>query len=299
MSKIEIRNLDDLVIHPALKSQPRLSDDQLLSWRKGMKRRGESATPAIYVTADNQIVDGRHRFWCAKKLGWKTIPAIMVKDEEICSLIFETLANRRHYSKGQLAYIIAPMIDEIFAEAKKRQMTGTAATPNTETPESIAAGLGISYRVLLQAREIHDYFDTDKAKRTLTDRDEVTEKNVTLKEFFEPRILLVEDPEAPRTRAYGLGAVLAGIKQILTLEQREGAGRSHGGGRPERVEKQLQLFGTAMTGLQNKFVYWTKWDEDTRTEAIKALPPVIEKMPRELLVAFGKLIATELKRQDK
>ena len=71
MNKIEIRNLDDLDIHPALKSQPRLTDDELLSWRKGMKRRGEAATPPIYITADHQIVDGRHRFWCAKKLGWK------------------------------------------------------------------------------------------------------------------------------------------------------------------------------------------------------------------------------------
>ncbi len=299
MNKIEIRNLDDLDIHPALKSQPRLTDDELLSWRKGMKRRGEAATPPIYITDDNQIVDGRHRYWCARKLGWKTIPAIVVKDDEVFTLIKETIINRRHYSKGQLAYSVAPLVEGVFAEAKKRILAGGTHTPTTETPESIAADMKISYRVLAQAQEIHDYFNTDKAKRTLTDRDEVTEKNVTLKEFFEPRILLVEDPEAPRTRAYGLGAVLAGIKQILMLEKRDGEGRAHGGGRPERVEKQLQLFGTAMTGLQNKFVYWQKWDEATRHEAIQALPPVIEKMPRELLVAFGKLIATELKRQDK
>lgn len=298
-TKIEIRNLDDLVIHPALKSQPRLSDDELLGWRKGMKRRGESATPAIYVTADNQIVDGRHRFWCAKKLGWKTIPVVVVKDDEIYSLIFETIANRRHYSKGQLAYIIAPMIDDIFSEARKRMLAGTLATASTETPETIASGLHISYRVLLQARELHQLFEDDKTKRTLTDREEVTEKGVTFREFFEPRILLVEDPEAPRTRAYGLGAALAGIKQILDIEKRQGNGKGHGGGRPEKVDKQLQLFGTAMTGLKNKFVYWQKWDDDTRGEAVKSLPPVVEGMPDDLLAEFAKVIKTELKRREK
>ena len=197
MNKIEIRNLDDLDIHPALKSQPRLTDDELLSWRKGMKRRGEAATPPIYITDDNQIVDGRHRYWCARKLGWKTIPAIVVKDDEVFTLIKETIINRRHYSKGQLAYSVAPLVEGVFAEAKKRILAGGTHTPTTETPESIAADMKISYRVLAQAQEIHDYFNTDKAKRTLTDRDEVTEKNVTLKEFFEPRILLVEDPDAP------------------------------------------------------------------------------------------------------
>ena len=296
--KIETRNLEDLSIHPALKSQPRLSEDELLSWRKGMKRRGESATPPIYVTSDNLIVDGRHRYWCARKLGWKTIPAVVVKDDEIYSLIFETIAHRRHYTKGQLAFVIAPMIDEVFAEAKKRMMAGATAAPHTETPESIAAGLHISYRVLLQAREIHDFFENDKAKRTLTDRDEVMEKNVTFREFFEPRIMMAEDPDAPRTRAYGLGAVLAGIKQILFLEANKEK-RPHGGGRPDRIEKQLQLFSSSLTGLRTKFEYWQKWDEDTRTEAVKALSPVVEEMPADLLAEFAKAIKLEQKRRDK
>jgi hypothetical protein len=133
----------------------------------------------------------------------------------------------------------------------------------------------------------------------LTDRDEVTEQGVTLKEFFEPRILLAEDPEAPRTRAYGLGAVLAGIKQIITIEQRKDVGRGHDGGRPDKVEKQLALFTDSMHALENKFVYWRKWDDECRAEAVKALPPVVEKMPDDLLAEFSKAIKTELKRREK
>lgn len=302
-NKIELRNVEDLTIHAALKAQPRLSDDELLAWRKGMKRRGESATPPLFITSHNEIVDGRHRWWCAKKLGFKTVPVQIVRDDEIFSLIFETLANRRHYTKSQLAYIVAPLLDDVFAEAKKRELAGVKDPLHSvqrvaETPESIAQNLGISYRVLAQAKEIHALFDMDKTKRTLTDRDEVTEKNVTLREFFEPRILLVEDPESPRTRAYGLGAALAGIKQLLLIEQNRDT-RPHGGGRPERVDKQLQLFDSALHGLETKFEYWQKWDEDTREEAIKSLPKVVEKMPKELLHAFAKTITTELKRREK
>jgi hypothetical protein len=297
-TKIETRNIDDLEIHPALRTQPRLSDDELLTWRKSMKRRGESATPPIYVTADDKIVDGRHRYWCSKKLGWKTIPVQVVKEDEIFAIIFESLVNRRHYSKGQLAYVAAPMVEGVFSESKKRMLAGGAQSGAAqETPESIAAGMGISYRVLAQAQEIHQFFENDKTKRNLTDRDEVTEKNVTLKEFFEPRILLVEDPEAPRTRAYGLGAVLAGIKQVLSVEQRNVSGRGHGGGRPDRVEKQLALFIESLHGVENKFTYWAKWDEETRGEAVKVLNPMLEKMPPDLLVEFSKAIKLEQKRR--
>ena len=55
--KIETRNLDDLSIHPAIKSQPRLSDDELLEWRKGLKKRGEQRVPPISITSENEIVD--------------------------------------------------------------------------------------------------------------------------------------------------------------------------------------------------------------------------------------------------
>jgi hypothetical protein len=299
MSKPEYKDLDDLSIHPLVKDQPRLSDEQLLPWRKEMKRAGElNQKRAVLITAENQIVDGRHWYWCCKKLGWRKIRYEIVPEGEVMATIFNTLVNRRHYSKGQLAYIVAPMLDGIFAEARKRQIAGGAAPVAAETPETIAGSMGISIRVLHQAREIHELFESDKTKRTLTDRDDVTEKNVTFREFYEPRLLLVEDPEAPRTRAYGLGAVLAGIKQTHSIEK-NATTRPHGGGRPERVDKQLQLFGTAMTGLQNKFVYWQKWDEDTRAEAVKAFSPVVEKMPDDLLAEFAKAIKTELKRREK
>ena len=307
--KLEYRNIDDLTIHPAVKSQPRLSEDELLEWRKGFKAAGEGNMPPIYITPDGQIVDGRHRYWCAKKLGWKTVPVIVVPDDQVYSIILESLANRRHYTKSQLAYIVVPMLDDVFNEAKKRMLAtqnneaGKAASHSlqscAETPESVAARLGVSYRVLMQAKEIRELFKADKVKRTMTDRDEVTEKDVTLEEFFEPRILLAEDPEAPRTRAYGLGAVLAGCHAVIKMEGMAANGRVHDGGRPAKVEQQLSLFDDSLKSFSTKFAYWEKWNQETRQAAMAALPPVVEKMPPDLQVELARLLKIELKRHEK
>jgi len=314
MNQYQYRDPASLTIHPALKSQPRLALDhpQMIAWRRGMKRSGLDAHEVL-ITGGNEIVDGRHWCWNAKALQWEKVRVRLVADNEVSAVIMETLVNRRHYTKGQLAYIVAPMLDDIFAEARGReqatlrQNSATAlhsvqsgpsalSAKGIETPDSIAANLGISYRVLMQAREIHEMFRSDKTKRTMTDRDDVTEKGVTLQEFFEPRILLVEDPEAPRTRAYGLGAVIAGAKAVINME---GKGRDHGGGRPREIQQQLTLFGTSINAFGAKFDYWKKWEPETRQAAMASLPPVVEKMPDDLLAEFAKVIKTELKRREK
>ncbi len=306
-TQYEYRDPQDLSVHPALKNQPRLAQAHptMLAMRREMKRRGEdNQSRAILVTPENEIVDGRHWWWNAKALAWKQVRVEVVAENEVNAVIMATLVNRRHYSKGQLAYIVAPMVENVFKEAKCRMLAAQnnnaassfalGAKGSDETPETIAASMGISYRVLAQAQEIHEYFKVDATKRTMTDRDDVTEKGVTLREFFEPRILLEEDPEAPRTRAYGLGAVLAGIKALLNMEGKQ---TPHGGGRPQNIQKQLNLFTDALGDFKNKFSYWQKWEPETRQAALNELPPVVEKMPDDLLAEFAKAIKTELKRR--
>jgi hypothetical protein len=303
------RDPADLTIHSALKNQPRLANDHptMLAMRKEMKRRGEdNASRSILVTSENEIVDGRHWWWNAKALQWKKVRVEIVDESEVHAVIMATLVNRRHYSKGQLAYIVAPMVESVFKEARQRMLAGQPSAlsakgvdPLTDgalpSPESVATSMGISYRVLAQAQEIHEYFKTDNAERTMTDRDGVTEKKVTLKAFFEPRILLEEDPEAPRTRAYGLGAVLAGIKALINMEGKE---KPHGGGRPKNVQKQLDLFTDALGDLKTKFTYWQKWEPETRQAALDGLPPLIQGMPPEMLHETFKLVKIEIKRLE-
>ena len=296
--KIETRNLDDLSIHPAIKSQPRLSDDELLEWRKGLKKRGEQRVPPISITSENEIVDGRHRYWCARKLGWKTIPVEVVGADEVNDIIIDTLTNRRSYTKGQLAFILAPQVDpnaNASLIAFKSEARNSVPSFGIST-EDLAAKINTSSRVVRQAIEVREFFKTDKTKRTMTDRDAVTEKNVTLEEFFLPRIMLSEDPEAPRSRPYGLGAVIAACTAIQKMA---GKDAPHGGGRPESVNRQLSLFENSLGDFTAKFSYWQKWEPETRQAALNTLPPVVEKMPDDLLAEFAKVVKTELKRREK
>ena len=294
------RNTDDLVIHSAIKKQPRLTDEELLEWRKGFKEGGEERMPALLVTPDNEIVDGRHRYWCARQLGWKRVPVQVIPVEAVNSIIVQSLTNRRSYTKGQLAFILAPFVDlKANALSKAATQFGTVANSvrhqNGLTTDELAALIKTSSRIIQQALEIRELFATDKTKRTMTDRDDVTEKNVTLEEFFTPRILLAEDPEAPRTRPYGLGAVIAACHAIQKMEDRE---NPHTGGRPKDAEKQLQLFTNSLDGFVTKFEYWQKWEPETRQAALATVAPTVEKMPDALLAEFARTIKLEQKRRS-
>ena len=277
--KIEIRNLEDLTIHPALKTQPRLADDELLAWRKGMKRRGEAATPPIYITGDHQIVDGRHRYWCARKLGWKTIPVQIVPEEEVMNVIFETLLHRRHLTPGQRAYVIAEHLDEAFEEARRRKLAnlnnrlGEAernSVPFCKTSDDWAAEIGVSVRYLRDARKIYDYYAAMPEKRTFTDDDGKKHKDVTAREYFEPRMMAEETP-------VGLGAVIAGLGFLTNVKD-----RWHSGGRPQETQKQFDLFSKLVTDEDNRWEYWQKFDAETRAEHFAEVRNKAAQLPPEV-----------------
>lgn len=275
--KIETRNLEDLSIHPALKTQPRLLDDELISWRKGMKRRGEAATPPLYITADNQIVDGRHRYWCARKLGWKTVPVTIIPDSEIMTLILETLLNRRHYTPGQRAYIVAEHIGEAFEEAKRRMLSGGKDTLGTEfrgskTPEEYAAEIGVSVRYLRDARAIYEAYKQLPGNRTFTDDEGKKHKEVTARQYFEARIMADEKP-------IGLGAALAGLGYLIKKEAGERSGREFGGGKPQQAHKQFQLFNKLVSDEETRWEYWQKFDPETKSEHFAAVRTQAAQLP--------------------
>ena len=302
----EYRDPAELTIHAAIKAQPRLAldDPKMIAWRKGMKRSGPDAHEVL-ITADNQIVDGRHWVWNAKSLQWPKVRVQVVADEDVLAIVMATLIHRRHYTKGQLAFIMAPHVD--LNANRHNQLAGLKQGDAIPVANSVRNGktlgisavdlseqLGTSVRIIQQALDIRELFAADKTKRTMTDRDDVTEKGVTLEEFFTPRILMEEDPEAPRTRAYGLGAVLAGIKAVVKMAEKE---TPHGGGRPQNVQKQLDLFEDSLKGVKAKYVYWEKWEPETQQVALAELPPFVEGMPDGLFEGLVKVVKTEAKRR--
>lgn len=300
--QIQIVNPKDLHEHPLLKALPPLAKDDpdLLKISDSVQEIGRITDP-IKITKDGRLVDGRKRRLAAI-MQQVDLPAIEVSDEDAATLIISSLEARTHYTKAQRAFLLVPFMEEAFAEARKRQLTGVKgnllhSVQKVRTPEDHAREMGVSYRVLMQAKELRDLFAKHPEKRTLTDRAGVSEKGVTFEEFFTPRLLMHEDPEnAESTRPYGLGAALTGIKTHLAQEKHP---HKKTGGKPKKIEKQLDLFKEAFSSLGKRYKYWAAWDPETKKEGSAAIIPAIERMPDDLLATLHKTVGTELKRRKK
>lgn len=293
-SERKLRNVPvaDLEIAPWLKGMPHMQqghpeyDAMMGAWMA-------SGVPPLAVTKDNLIADGRHRFWWAERMKLPTLPCYEVSEEEGRLIAITSVTGRKHLTASQRAYLVYPHLKPAFAEAEKRRLTqlkfaGSAietksvrfdaekgSNLQTETLESWAERLGCTVRLIQQARELHELF-ADTKERTITDRDGNTEDDVTLKDFFEPRLLRSEEP-------YGLGGVLTAIKQIYDLERKAGAGKAHTGGKPKTVEKQLDLFTETVTDELKRWDYWRKFDAETRSEHWKRVQAAAAKLDADKL----------------
>lgn len=198
----------------------------------------------IKITARNEIVDGRHRWTAAQRINLGEVPVEVVSDDDVATIIIDSLLNRRHYTRSQMAYIAYPIVAPAHRELRAMHTSGLMAgnvrreAPRaTSTVVEVAASFGISERLFQQAAQLHAKFEADPE----------------LRRKFEPSIF---DEEKPA----GLGAVLAGIGG-LTAQAARGF---HNGGRPQEVERQLELFAATVIDGLKRWEYWQGWDDETR-----------------------------------
>lgn len=266
-----------LTLHPLLKSQPgewQDDDPRFESLIQDIRENG--ILDPIKITAANQIVDGRHRWRAAKKAKLEEIPFEIIPDDQIAAIILRSLLHRRHYTKGQLAYLAAPLMVPTFEEAMQRKLQNLRKgqqTPEAHsvrfgerdmTMEQLAAQLNVSPRLIDQAHKIHEEFELHPDWRASD----------------EPKIL---DPDDPA----GLGAIIAGF-----------AGRVSTKSKPKPAARQLQLFEQAITDLETRFTYWKNFDDDQKRTAIAPLASAVETMPDDLLNQFARTIRAEQKRRE-
>lgn len=130
-----------LTVHPALKDVPEWSEDdpQFESLCRSIHKRG--ILQPLIVDSKSRIVDGRHRWRGGKRLKLEEVPVHVVSDDEALAIIIDTLAQRRHYTKGALAYMLVPIVSD-----KKKSVS------------AIAEETGISQRVIEQAIEVLKIF---------------------------------------------------------------------------------------------------------------------------------------------
>ena len=276
---IYLRDPAKLRIHRLLKHQPgEWEDDD--SRFKGLcddiKARG--VDQPLGITAEGHIVDGRHRWRAAKRHQLALVPCRVYTESEAAAVIVQSLLQRRHYTPGQRAYLLAPTLTDAFTAAAKRMLAGKPVQPSElgsegpKTLESWAHDIGVSVRYLREAHKVWELFKDDK-KRSMTDNEDVTEDNVTLREFYEPRILREEKP-------YGLGYVVSGAASVLEAERK---GTPHKGGRPDDTDNQLRLFNQVTTDEFNRWEYWTKFDDTTKAKHFSELRAKASALPPDRL----------------
>lgn len=237
----------------------------------------------LQILKDGRVVDGEMRRTAAKALQFEWVPVIIVSEDEAASIVLSSMIQRRHYTPGQRAYQIAPMIDEAWNEAHRRMLAGREKDPRnsvsrvSKTPDEWAAEIGVSVQYLRQARELHELFAAHPEKRDLTDSEGVTVKKTTFRKFFEARIMREEKP-------YGLGAVKAGITYILDAEKWP---NKKTGGRAKDTDKQLRLFNDVVENAVSRWDYFQKWDDATKKEHWKTVRIKAETIPTERAAAMA------------
>jgi hypothetical protein len=97
-------------------------------------------------------------------------------------------------------------------------------------------------------------------------------KALTLREYYEPRIMDDDDP-------VGLGAVIAGIGAKLSPNT---ANQNKSG--------QLELFTHAFETLQTRFTYWAKFSDSQKAQARPEIRATVAAMPGDLREEFEKAI---------
>lgn len=299
MNTTEKRDPATLTPHAKVKhliGRWQVDSDESQAMRRSIREKG--ILVPLLVTPDNQIMDGVTRWMNARALQLAEVPVLVMAEEECLSILIDTELHRRHHTKGQLAFRLAPMIESAWGERQRRQIAslsrGAASpSPACKTVEEYALEAGVSIALMKQAREIHQLFKqhAETVWEFGRDGEAVGFKRgdqLTFEQYFTARIMAAHDP-------IGLGAALTGIKQKLSQAAHEARGHKHGGGRPESEERQMMLLRQAWGDLNNRWVYWREMNEDAKENVKLAMTEAIEGAPEDVLLELKRKIENVLK----
>lgn len=255
-------NVDHISEHPLIAHLPRWDSKsaELTALADDVGAHGIHQ-PLIVTSEQHLLVDGRHRLMAARLAGIPEVPVIFCDEKEVADIVLGTLAHRRHFSKGALAYmsypVLAAMQTSHGGDRKSKSIQSTL-----KSAELIAYDLGFGRDLFFQAKQLHEKF---------AERED-------LREEYEPRILAGE---------IGLGACIAGLA---------GKQATAGGTRNDRPPEQL-VFAT-FSDLRSRFSRWEKIEPANRkaicheaADTILALPEEVQESILKALRAARRLAA--------
>ena len=116
-----------LTIHPDLKDLPQWSDDdpQFEALFRDIESRGIDYP--LKINSRKQICDGRHRWRGARRVKLPLVPCDVVPDDQVHFVIIQSIAQRRHYTKSALAYMLAPVLRSQSSTQAQFEQLGNAS----------------------------------------------------------------------------------------------------------------------------------------------------------------------------
>jgi hypothetical protein len=205
----------------------------------------------IQITVDGKVVDGWTRVLAARAWAMKEVPCVVVEPEEANEIVLRELLLRRNLTKGQRAYVAAPILGETFEQKRVRRLENLRKGQQSPMPTQLASGktvqewarfLGFSDVLMEQANWLHETF----------------KKAPDLREEWEAKIF---DPDKP----FGLGACKAGIVQVIEAEKN---GQKFNPNRSGQLELFMQTFAD---GVANRFRLWNEMAAGDKKEVKSAI----------------------------
>jgi hypothetical protein len=211
----------------------------------------------VLIDGHGRVVDGRNRRNAAAALGIE-VPVREVSDEDAPDIIISSLGNRRHVTKGAMAYLLAPLMKPAVEASRKRRVENVCSDSllsglsGNKTVEHMADGLGFGRNLFFQALKIHEKFAETPGLRTQ----------------FEEQIL---------TGELGLGGAIQAIAGKLATEDK-----------PRVVRPANELIVRAFTDLRNRWVGYATLSEDKRNEVKAEVIAAAPDWPADLAAATAK-----------
>lgn len=205
--KIELRDPTDLRPLPFVKAMVRWGkeSDEFKGFCDDVRDNG--IKHPLLITADGRVVDGETRRQAALAMQLAQVPCLTVPDDEVQEVIVRELVRRRNLTKGQLAYVVVPILEPAFLESLRRRAAGKRNLSDSVGKVEWCQLLGFSVDLLDQANRLHKHFDKHPEDR----------------EEWEVKIF-AEKP-------VGIGAALAGI----------------GGGKTDQSDREGKMAYTQMS----------------------------------------------------
>lgn len=224
----------------------------------------------VLIDSEGRVVDGRNRRNALAVLK-QPVRCRQISDGEAASVIVASLVNRRHLSKGALAYLSAPLFSDVLEESKARniamlkagtaRLEGTVAHSVGHGPKStadIAATVGVGPTLFDQAL---------KLRRMLTELGE------EVRAKYEPRVLGPWLDEAGEWQdPIGLGFMINGLTSLI----------NDAAGRKKKLGKRAEHARLFLGFLPKLKEHWRRATAEQKAEIAEKLKAEVTKFPAEL-----------------